>query len=233
MLSTATYDHYPNKNDQGARVYADGPNNDPARVQPGDEILLMGGQYGDVSIGAYKVPTTNSAFVTIAAAPGQTPVLASLRLTATNMWRFQHLSVQSIGNKEGILVNDQGPSLKTSDIIFETILVGSPESVDGWTQAQWISNARNVGVREMSSADGANTKCVSFTDGTIYGVRFGANLFAHDSIFANNTIDHFGDDGVDYGANNLIISEQLRSRQLGRRRWQSRRLHAGIHRAAQ
>ena len=24
-------------------------------------------------------------------------------------------------------------------------------------------------------------------------------------IFANNTIDHFGDDGVDYGANNLII----------------------------
>ena len=165
----------------------------------------MGGQYGDVSIGAYKVPTTNSAFVTIAAAPGQTPVLASLRLTATNMWRFQHLSVQSIGNKEGILVNDQGPSLKTSDIIFETILVGSPESVDGWTQAQWISNARNVGVREMSSADGANTKCVSFTDGTIYGVRFGANLFAHDSIFANNTIDHFGDDGVDYGANNLII----------------------------
>ena len=204
LLSSIPYVHRQPRPGTTQRVYVDEAG---AVVQPGDEILLMSGQYGDISVGAYKVPTSNSAFVTIAAAPGQTPVLASLRLTATNMWRFQHLSVQSIGNKEGILVNDQGPSLKSSDFIFETILIGSPESVDAWTQAQWIANARSVGLREISSPDGANTKCVSFTGGTLYGVRFGAALFAHDSIFSNNTIDHFGDDGLDYGANNLIIRD--------------------------
>ena len=78
MLSTVPYDHYPQKNAQGARIYADGPSSDPTRVQPGDEILLMGGQYGDVTIGAYAVATTNPAFITIAAAPGQMPVFSTL-----------------------------------------------------------------------------------------------------------------------------------------------------------
>ena len=176
-------------------------------MQPGDEVLLMSGQYGDISIGTYAVPTTNSGFVTIAAAPGQTPTLASLTLTATNMWRFQHLSVQSIGKSRAIVVADQGSSLPTSDIIFESIAVGSPERVDGWTQADWIANAHYGGFSALSSADGLNTKCTSFTGGAIYGVRFGATLFAHHSVFSNNTIDHFGDDAVDYAANGLIISD--------------------------
>ena len=207
MLSTAPYDHYPRKNAQGARIYADGPSSGSMRVHPGDEILLMGGQYGDISIGAYPVPTTNSAFVTIAAAPGQVPVLASLKLKATNMWRFQHLAVKSIEKNHAIDVVDQGPSLTTSDIIFESMVIGSPENVDGWTRNQWIANAHGVGVQEVSSPGGRNTKCVSFTGGTIYGVRFGAQLFAHQSIFSYNTIDHFGDDGLDYAANDLIISD--------------------------
>ena len=98
MLSTVTYDHYPQKNAQGARFYADGPSSDPTRVQPGDEILLMGGQYGDISIGAWAAPTTNSAFVTIAAAPGQTPVLSMLGLTASSYFVFSGIKVQSMAD---------------------------------------------------------------------------------------------------------------------------------------
>jgi hypothetical protein len=205
LLSSIPYFHRQPLPGTTQRVY---PDETGAVVRPGDEILLMGGQYGDVSIGTYAVRTTNPAFVTIAAAPGQTPVLASLKLSATNMWRFQHLSVQSIGENVAITITDQASqSLTTADIIFESIVVGSPESVDSWTQAQWIANAHKIGVWELSTADGLNTKCVSFTGGAIYGVRFGAGLFAHESLFSNNTIDHFGDDGVDYGANDLIISD--------------------------
>jgi hypothetical protein len=207
MLSTIPYDHYPQTNAEGKRVYADGPSDDSTRVQPGDEILLMGGQYGDVAIGRYGSAITNSAFVTIAAAPGQTPVLASLALSATNMWRFQHLSVQSLGKGRAIVVSDQGPSSITSDIIFESTVVGPPENVDDWTQAQWVANAHFVGFTAQSSPDGFNTKCVSFTGGTIYATHNGASLFAHDSIFSNNRIDRFSDDGVNYAANNLIISD--------------------------
>ena len=202
LLSSIPYGHRQPLPGTTPPVYADQTG---ALVEPGDEILLMDGQYGDISIGVHSVRTTNSAFVTIAAAPGQNPVLANLELSATNMWRFQDLSVQSIGKNAAIGVSDQGP-LTTSDIIFKLIVLGSPESVDGWTQAQWIANAHQIGLFEMSSAGGLNTKCISFTGGKIYGVRFGAALFAHKSIFSNNTIDHFGDDALDYGANDIIIS---------------------------
>jgi hypothetical protein len=207
MLSTIPYDHYPHANAEGKRVYADGPSNDSTRVQPGDEILLMSGQYGDVGVGRYGSAVTNPAFVTIAAAPGQTPVLATLTLSATNMWRFQHLAVQSLGKGRAIVVSDQGPSSPTSDIIFESTVVGSPENVDDWTRPQWVANAHYVGFTAQSSPDGLNTKCVSFTGGTIYANHNGAALFAHNSLFANNKIDRFSDDGIDYAANNLIIRE--------------------------
>ena len=32
----------------------------------------MGGNYGDIGLGDYNLPTTNSDFITIEAAPGQT-----------------------------------------------------------------------------------------------------------------------------------------------------------------
>ena len=88
MLSTIPYDHYSRTNAEGKRIYADGPSSDPTRVQPGDEILLMSGQYGDVYIGTYGASTTNTAFVTIAAAPGQTPVLATLTVSAPTSGAF-------------------------------------------------------------------------------------------------------------------------------------------------
>ena len=46
------------------------------RVQPGDTIMLMSGNYGDIVIGDYLQQFDNPGFVTIAAAPGQTPVLS-------------------------------------------------------------------------------------------------------------------------------------------------------------
>jgi hypothetical protein len=85
LLSSIPYGHREPLPGTTQRGYADQTG---AVVHPGDEILLMTGQYGDILIGAYAVRTTNSDFVTIAAAPGQTPVLATLKLSATNMWRF-------------------------------------------------------------------------------------------------------------------------------------------------
>jgi hypothetical protein len=37
-------------------------------------------------------------------------------------------------------------------------------------------------------------------------VRTGAALLADLLLFANNQIDHFGDDGIDYAASNLAIT---------------------------
>ena len=44
------------------------------------------------------------------------------------------------------------------------------------------------------------------TGSHIWNVRLGARLMGNNSIFSHNEIDHFGDDGIDYGASNISIT---------------------------
>jgi hypothetical protein len=65
------------------------------RSGPGDTIMLMSGNYGDIGLGDYNLPTTNSDFITIEAAPGQTPVFNTLYVARTNKWVFNGIKVES------------------------------------------------------------------------------------------------------------------------------------------
>src|ERR1700693_6125171 len=91
LLSSVPYVHVAN----GQLVaVADQLGNPP--VQPGDAIMLMSGNYGDIGIGDFNLPTTNSDFVTVEAAPGQTPVFSTLLFDRTNKWVFNAIKVQSL-----------------------------------------------------------------------------------------------------------------------------------------
>jgi hypothetical protein len=68
----------------------------------------------------------------------------------------------------------------------------------GRERAQWVLGPEHP--------PGTNTQCVSFTGSHISNVRTGAALLADLLLFANNQIDHFGDDGIDYAASNLAIT---------------------------
>jgi hypothetical protein len=207
LLTSAPYRQVPVPGQPA--VTQTGPNAGP--VQPGDEILLMSGNYGDIFIGGLTTEISNTDFVTVAAAPGQTPVLTSLFVGETNAWMFNGLKVQSLqpaarsGNAL-VQLKDAGASLPTSDIVLVNMIISSADSTAGWSQAQWITNGRN-GFSALSTAPGSNTKCVSFTGSHISNVRFGAVLFANQLIFSNNQVDHFGDDGIDYAASNLAITK--------------------------
>src|SRR4029077_11250015 len=76
-----------------AAVTTTGPKAGP--IAPGDEILLMSGNYGNVWINIWAAEISNSAFVTVAPVPGQTPVLTSLFVSGTNDGVFNGLKVQS------------------------------------------------------------------------------------------------------------------------------------------
>jgi hypothetical protein len=210
LLSSVPYMHIAN----GARVdVADQLGNPP--VQPGDALMLMSGNYGDIGIGDFNLPTTNSDFVTVEAAPGQTPVFSTLSFSRTNKWVFNAIKVQSLfganGNTQAlVLVTDQGASFPTTDIILENMQISSADSTAGWSQAQWIAQGRQ-GYRVAGSAgNGTNgepyTTCISLAGSHIQNVRFGAVLAGNKLMFTNNVIDHFGDDGIDYAANNLAIT---------------------------
>jgi hypothetical protein len=206
LLTTAPYPQSPGAGQ--AWVTKTGPKAGP--IAPGDEILLMSGNYGNVWISIWNAEISNSAFVTIAAAPGQTPVLTSLLVARTNAWAFNGLKVQSLqaaalsGNAL-VEVADGGATLPTSNIVFENMTISSQDNVAAWSKAQWVANARG-GFFARSTAGAPDTKCISLTGSHISNVRTGALLTASQQIFSNNQIDHFGDDGIDYAASNLSIT---------------------------
>ncbi len=171
----------------------------------------MSGNYGDVLIGGFSPEISNSDFVTIAAAPGQTPVLTSLFIGETNRWVFNGLKVQSLqsaalSGDALVQIKDGGATLPTSDIVLENMTISSQDNAESWSKAQWVANARN-GFSALSTPPGTNTKCVSLTGSHISNVRFGASLSASQLVFSNNQIDHFGDDGIDFAASNLAITK--------------------------
>jgi hypothetical protein len=207
LLTTAPYRQVPVAGQPA--VVKTGPDAGP--IAPGDEILLMSGNYGNILIGGLAAEISNSDFVTVEAAPGQTPVLTSLFVGETNMWVFNGLKVQSLqsaafsGNAL-VTIKDGGASLPTSDIVLENMIISSQDNAEAWTQAQWVANARE-GFYAISSAGGVNTECVSLTGSHISNIRTGALLFANKLVFSNNQLDHFGDDGIDYAASNLAITK--------------------------
>jgi Right handed beta helix region len=189
-------------------VTTTGPKAGP--IAPGDEILLMSGNYGNLWLNVWTAEISNSAFVTIASASGQTPVLTSLLVSGTNEWVFDGLKVQSLQpaalNGDTLVeVNDGGASFPTSNIVFENMTISSQDNAEAWSKAQWVANAR-TGFFARSTAGAPDTKCISFTGSHISNVRTGASLEASQLVFSNNQIDHFGDDGIDYAASSLSIT---------------------------
>ena len=97
-------------------------------------------------IGGLPAEISNSDFITVAAAPGQTPILTSLFVGETNMWVFNGLKVQSVqpaarsGNAL-VAVKDGGATLPTSDIVLQNMTISSQDNANGWSKAQWVANA--------------------------------------------------------------------------------------------
>ena len=182
-------------------------------VQPGDTIKLMSGNYGDIIIGAYLHQVVNPSFVTVEPAPGQTPVFSTLYIRSTNKWVFNGIKVQSLlgtnNNRQPLVaVRDQGAALPTSNIVLTNMLVSSadPSVYANWTQAEWAANAR-LGISVKASENGANTTCVSIVDSHITANHFGLEVMGDNMLVTGNEIDHFGDDGIDYAASNILITK--------------------------
>jgi len=116
--------------------------------RPGDEILLMSGNYGDLWLNTNGMEISNSAFITVQAAPGQTPVLTSLLVAATNNWVFNGLKVQSLQSaaRSGnalVEIKDGGAAFPTSNIVLENMRISSQDNAEAWSKGQWVTNARS------------------------------------------------------------------------------------------
>lgn len=208
MLSTAPYWH------AGPGGWRWAPNPD-APVKPGDALMLMSGDYGDVSVDVNGQTIANADFVTVEAAPGQTPVLRSLFIGATNKWLFRGVKVQSPakGYEALVHVGGQSADLPSADIVLDGLDVSSADDTDSWSQADWLARARFIGIAVAGSPAGGSS-CTSITNTTIRNTRFGVMLTGDRTLFANNTLNNLGDDFLDYAANHLMISRNTLTNSL-------------------
>lgn len=178
-------------------------------VAPGDEVLLMSGtpaQYGDVSISG----VVNSSFVTIAAAPGQAPVLKSITFPSSALFAVYGLSFQSTAPAPGRLVNANGTlGSPTHDIIFDNLTGASADdaTVATWTPAAWQANVTQA--VNFGGTNPATAYCLTLSNSHFKYVKNPLQMQANNSIFYNNEVNMFADDGIDYLANNSIISHNL------------------------
>ena len=179
--------------------------NPNAPIKPGDTILLMSGTYGNVSING----VSNPSFITIAAAPGQTPILNSLQLDGSANWVVQGLIFRALANGYAPFIDISGNSTTGAghDIIIDGNNLASQDNVDTWSQSDWVAYGRFVAI-QADGGDLSSTyeKCIAITNNTIKNVRWGIALSANNILADSNMIDNFGDDAVDFAGSNLIMS---------------------------
>ena len=180
-------------------------------IHPGDKIELMSGNYGDVSIGDYQLNIANSDWLTIEAAPGQTPILNTFSISDVNKLLLIGLKVQSQSTAGGgvlVYISDGGAAYPTQDIVIENFQASSADNPVAmtWTGPQMLNYFRSGGIFAQQTAPGA-TSCVSVTGSHIENVIFGSEIMASQMLFSGNEVDHFGDDGGDYAASNIAITK--------------------------
>jgi hypothetical protein len=166
----------------------------------GDVVFLMSGDHGSPVINQF-----NSSFVSVLAAPGQTPTLKQITIKGSH-WIFAGLKIEAtLGDLRGgsHVTISAASTGATNNIIFTGNTVSSTDDSSSWAKTDWLSKAGS-GI----AVDGrGGTNCITVSNNYIYNTHFSAlSMFADNSLATGNTIDTFTTDAIDWGGNNLILS---------------------------
>jgi len=154
-----------------------------ATVGPGDTVYLLGGDHGSFRVDG----ADNADFISIAAAPGQVPTLTGITMYGGSHWAFRGLTIQNL-NDGGYVM---GARMDVDDLVFTGSTLLSQPDVSAWTQADWRQSA----IWGIS----ASGTCLAITGNDLRNVALGIGVSGTRILVRGNTIDHFGDDGIDFG----------------------------------
>jgi hypothetical protein len=160
-----------------------------APVRAGDTLWLRDGYHGDLAIEhAY-----NTAPITIAAEPGQTPHVRSLTVQDAQNWIVRGLSISPsyAATNEAITmveISDHNYFGPAWDIEFADSDVFSVDDASSWGANEWVNLA--------SSGAYVGAARISVHDNTFRNVRFGIGVDGPDAGIRRNVIDGFSADGL-------------------------------------
>jgi hypothetical protein len=174
------------------------------RIKGDYKVLLYSGNYGAVKIDNARL----GGFASIAPVPGQTPVFSTLELLGSTRWVVQDVKIQAQANGDSPLVNVAGNGGSPStNIILDHINASSADNVSAWSQADWLAKGRYFAVNvDGGDVNSSGVNCIAITNWSIKNIRWGIGVTGNNMLVDHNTINNFGDDGLDFAGNNLTIS---------------------------
>lgn len=180
--------------------------NPTAPVKAGDLILLKSGDHGSPTLSNMY----NTDFITVAAAPGATPIIGKMTVVSSAKWMFQGLTFQGMGSTVTGATKVSAPSGSlltvgvggwegpTSDIVIDSNTFQAAASTGGWTDADWISKPYLYTIRTGAA-------CTSITSNHLLNISNGIAVTADKSLLQGNTIEKFSNDAVNLTASNSLI----------------------------
>lgn len=106
--------------------------NPDAPIKPGDTIRLMTGAYGALTIAAPAHALPNSEFITLEAAPGQTPLLQTLTFQGATKWYVRNIKLRALADGWSPLVRISGSAdARSADIVLDHLSMSSQDDVTG------------------------------------------------------------------------------------------------------
>ncbi len=176
---------------------------DPTKgvVHAGDAIYLMNGNHGQLKLTDYVGggAFNNTDFITIQAAPGQTPIVTGLLAQNISKWVFKGLTLQLPADRNTFPAWAGVVNIRpAADIIFTDNAVYTEADATKWTPADWIASAKNGVTYEGP--------CGKILNNTIKNVQFGLNVLGDKVLVDNNTISYFSVDGIDFTLSNSAIT---------------------------
>jgi len=181
-----------------ANLFYDRGKNSSAPIHPGDVIYLRSGNHGSPRF--YGI--VNSNFVTVKAAPGQVPTVARLEVNGVGKFIFEGLTFANTSNAILARIDQTSNFGASKDIVFIENTLYANLNVSSWTQADWVRNAPFAGFLTAGS-------CISILNNHFSNLKNGMQIYSDDTIVAGNTIDFFGDDGIDIVGSNVTVKNNI------------------------
>lgn len=165
------------------------PKNAGAPVKAGDTLWLKTGYHGRLDLTGYYNPSD----ITIAAAPGESPRLASALIRAGKNWIIRGLLISqdyapSYQRGTMFTLDSHNYSGPVSDVVVEGCSLSSVADASGWSASDWDNLASNG-----FDVDGSN---MTIRGNQLKNVNFGISVSATDSLIEGNTVDSFSGDGM-------------------------------------
>jgi len=174
--------------------------NQGAPVNAGDSLLLNTGYHGDVSIQA----ALNTDYITISAAPGQSPRVNHLSLSGASKWKIHGLTVSAAFDTQGhnrdlLFINSEGWPGPSREITVENCSLFTIKDASAWTMNEW-ANYTCTGAR----IHGAN---FIFRNNFVSNVDIGIRVVAESTVVDKNVFENFSSCGMRLcGVNNCSFT---------------------------